>query len=529
MSQSSILLTPDINASVLINQQGENTADFYCHSSVARQIELWTNLSEDKSWIGIPFTRQNETDYSLKVEIINLKPDNYEYTLRFRRGEDDVDWFWYSNIDDNGKIRIVPSSDKTSILLEGHKHFKAITRLHLDNVYLQHFTLYPKSPLSILLEISHNIYSFLVLLRKGSCWVTPVSGYNTFDSRSDHERWQMVMYEDSKDGCVYLWTIASQSSDCWFSPKGGNSISVCHSSERDDDINLLISSTPFKDDFAKLVSTTISYYQQMTNRSNKSVSQSYFKSVLLEKLGYCTWNAFGKEVSLEKIHTAVESLSKHDIPIGYLIIDDGWQAVNSKSQFDSFDACPKKFPGGLKHMVEELKSFYPFLKAVGVWHTLWGYWNGLDEDFANDNGYWWSGFEKKDSSDFIGILSEPSKFYADFYSFLSSSGVDFVKVDNQGAFQDLNADFNAKIQTWDDYRLSMVNNAYRFLKGQIMHLLFKFRNSDDFFPNEKESHTWHIYANIINALWSSQYPVIGDWDMFQSDHPFAEYHASSLF
>lgn len=53
-----------------------------------------------------------------------------------------------------------------------------------------------------------------------------------------------------------------------------------------------------------------------------------------------------------------------------------------------------------------------------------------------------------------------------------------------------------------------------------------FRNSDDFFPDAMESHSWHIYANAINALWTAHYPVVGDWDMFQSDHPFAEYHAS---
>lgn len=52
-------------------------------------------------------------------------------------------------------------------------------------------------------------------------------------------------------------------------------------------------------------------------------------------------------------------------------------------------------------------------------------------------------------------------------------------------------------------------------------------NSDDFFPDEKDSHSWHIYANAINSLWSTHHSdIIGDWDMFQSDHPFAEYHAS---
>jgi hypothetical protein len=55
---------------------------------------------------------------------------------------------------------------------------------------------------------------------------------------------------------------------------------------------------------------------------------------------------------------------------------------------------------------------------------------------------------------------------------------------------------------------------------------YRYRNSDDFFPNEMKSHSWHIYANAINSLLTSQLEFTGDWDMFQSDHVFAEYHAS---
>lgn len=96
-----------------------------------------------------------------------------------------------------------------------------------------------------------------------------------------------------------------------------------------------------------------------------------------------------------------------------------------------------------------------------------------------------------------------------------------------------------KINVWDTYRQSVAKQADVFLCGQVVHsmaltphIVFHpilsqnsiFRNSDDFFPHEKDSHAWHIYANAINALWTCN--LIGDWDMFQSDHPFAEYHAS---
>ncbi|KAI8377343.1 glycoside hydrolase superfamily [Blakeslea trispora] len=540
MSQERILLTPDIHANVLLSQHEGSTADFYCHSSVAYDIELWTNLSETRDWIGIPFTRQNKTDYSLKVSTVKLSPGDYEYTLRFRQNKNAVDWFWYGSIHQNGKIRVVPPGE-TSEPLELHQQLDVVSRFHVGNVYLQHFKLCSGGSFSVPLEIPHGMHSYVVLLRKGSCWITPMSGYHNFDHRSHTEQWQMLMYVDSMYGHVYLWTIASECSDCWFSPRGGNSISICHSSKKGSDISLLISSVPIQNDFSKLIPASTHYLLKETNHLNNIIQNS--KSVFVDKLGYCTWNAFGKEVSLEKIHRAIESLAKCGIPIGYLMIDDGWQKVSHTSQLDGFDACPKKFPGGLGEAVKELKHTYPFLKYVGVWHALWGYWNGIDERFANTQGYAWSGLKKKNNSDMIGILTDPSQFFADFYHFLSKSGVNFIKVDNQGGFQDLDTGFNNMIQIWDDYRLSMSKNADQYLDSQIIHcmsftphILFHpkfssvktiFRNSDDFFPDEPESHTWHIYANTINALWSCQYPVIGDWDMFQSNHSFAEYHASS--
>lgn len=110
-------------------------------------------------------------------------------------------------------------------------------------------------------------------------------------------------------------------------------------------------------------------------------------------------------------------------------------------------------------------------------------------------------------------------------------------MDNQGGFQNI---FSNDKKVWNHYLQSMMNGVNTFFSGQVYHsmactpyLLFQnpifsqnaiFRNSDDFFPHEKESHTWHIYANAINALWTRH--LVGDWDMFQSLHPFAEYHAS---
>ena len=53
------------------------------------------------------------------------------------------------------------------------------------------------------------------------------------------------------------------------------------------------------------------------------------------------------------------------------------------------------------------------------------------------------------------------------------------------------------------------------------------RNSDDFFPNVPESHPWHIFCNAHNALFTQHLNVLPDWDMFQTSHPWAHFHAAA--
>jgi hypothetical protein len=192
---------------------------------------------------------------------------------------------------------------------------------------------------------------------------------------------------------------------------------------------------------------------------------------------------------------------------------------------------------------------------------LWGYWNGVDQEFAKWNKYEWNNYPSE-QGDNIGIVKNPDVFYREFYHYLHQQGVDFVKVDNQGGFQNLLLPEDDKMELFNRYRYSLIEYGDKFFNGYVIHCmsltppilfhpifsnvqdsLFRYfnsrenktnlvnaalvyRNSDDFFPDEDRSHSWHIYANIINSLLTSYYPIVGDWDMFQSDHPFAEYHAA---
>lgn len=53
------------------------------------------------------------------------------------------------------------------------------------------------------------------------------------------------------------------------------------------------------------------------------------------------------------------------------------------------------------------------------------------------------------------------------------------------------------------------------------------RNSDDFFPEVAASHPWHIFCNAHNSLLTQHLNVLPDWDMFQTSHEWAGFHAAA--
>ena len=48
----------------------------------------------------------------------------------------------------------------------------------------------------------------------------------------------------------------------------------------------------------------------------------------------------------------------------------------------------------------------------------------------------------------------------------------------------------------------------------------------DFFPEVPASHPWHVFANAHNSVLTAYLNVLPDWDMFQTSHPYASFHAA---
>ncbi|KAK9237685.1 raffinose synthase or seed imbibition protein Sip1-domain-containing protein [Lipomyces kononenkoae] len=265
----------------------------------------------------------------------------------------------------------------------------------------------------------------------------------------------------------------------------------------------------------------------------------------MDLFGFCTWNSMGIEVSLEKVMKALQELHDRGIRVGVVILDDGWQVTNEKRQLMQFDANDR-FPGGLKHTVSTIKSTFPYIKHVAVWHALLGYWNGIAPE--GELGKKYSLTKCRAYNDDIYIVSENdvSRFYDDFYKHLYSSGITAVKADVQMHLYDLQGDGISGTFIHKAYQDALKLHSLRYFYRRVTYCMAMsaeyfyyshlqtsspkpaLRNSDDFFPNIPSSHHWHIFCNSMNTILTSLLHVIPDWDMFMTNiKPYSMQHAVS--
>ncbi|KAK8195515.1 raffinose synthase protein-like protein Sip1 [Phyllosticta capitalensis] len=271
-------------------------------------------------------------------------------------------------------------------------------------------------------------------------------------------------------------------------------------------------------------------------------------------LTYCTWNGLGQNLTEDAIFKALESLEKNDITITNLIIDDNWQSLDNEGagQFQrgwmEFEANKQGFPQGLAYTTSEIRKRFKNISHISVWHAILGYWGGISPDGSIAKTYKTIEVQKKDgvAGGKMLVVDEEDvpRMYKDFYSFLQVSGIDSVKTDAQFFLDELDEAIPRRrlIQTYQDvWTISIL----RFFAGkaiscmsQVPQILFHsqlptnqprimVRNSDDFFPEVPASHPWHVYCNAHNSLLTQYLNVLPDWDMFQTSHPWASFHAAA--
>ncbi|KAM0089317.1 hypothetical protein ACP6JD_007332 [Aspergillus fumigatus] len=291
--------------------------------------------------------------------------------------------------------------------------------------------------------------------------------------------------------------------------------------------------------------------------------QAQWMSEWYDGLGYCTWNGLGQNLTEENILFALNSLKEKGIEIQNLFIDDNWQALDNEgeSQFNRawtrFEADSKAFPQGFKRGIETIRQKHRNIQHIAVWHALFGYWGGISPNGDLARAYKTKEVQITDpatggtvahASEKGSLLAidpeDIQRFYDDFHSFLSSVGVDSVKTDAQ-FYLDLLKDpedrrrfMNAYQDAWSISSLNHFSTRAISCMSMIPQAIFHshlptnkpqiaLRNSDDFFPEIPASHTWHVFCNAHNALLTRYLNVLPDWDMFQTCHPYASFHAAA--
>uniref|UniRef100_A0ACD5W4U7 Uncharacterized protein n=1 Tax=Avena sativa TaxID=4498 RepID=A0ACD5W4U7_AVESA len=311
---------------------------------------------------------------------------------------------------------------------------------------------------------------------------------------------------------------------------------------------------------------------------------------IVDKFGWCTWDAFYLKVHPEGVWEGVRLLAEGGCPPGLVLIDDGWQSIchdeddpNDGAEGMNRTAAGEQMPCrlikfeenhkfrdykgglGLGGFVREMKAAFPTVEQVYVWHALCGYWGGLRpgapglppakvvapklspglertmEDLAVD----------KIVNNGVGLVNpeRAGELYEGLHAHLQASGIDGVKVDVIHLLEMLSEEYGGRVELAKAYFRGLTDSVRRHFGGNGVIASMEHCNDfmllgteavalgrvgDDFWctdPSGDPNGTFwlqgcHMVHCAYNSLWMGSF-IHPDWDMFQSTHPCAAFHAAS--
>ena len=190
-------------------------------------------------------------------------------------------------------------------------------------------------------------------------------------------------------------------------------------------------------DLHKVVKETMEVALQQAGGLGKPIDKKLQLPKWLEGLGWESGISLGANVSHANVLEAAESLRRSGYNPSFILIDEGWQQleVNAEDKsrkwtLQSFDADLKRFPKGIKGLVDDLHKLG--VKHVGVWHGMMGYRGGIFPELARryelpqaENGRYFLGYD----------LGRTFQFFYDYYTYLREQGISFIKVGDQNDVQ----------------------------------------------------------------------------------------------
>lgn len=250
-------------------------------------------------------------------------------------------------------------------------------------------------------------------------------------------------------------------------------------------------------------------------------------------LGWCSWDAFYKEINEEKFRAKADELIEKKVPVRWMLFDDGWM-TGREDMVSAYEPDREKFPNGFDALITDIKN-RSNINWFGVWHAFGGYWAGVDPSselavqekehlYATVNGR---------------LVPDPENgagFYENWYKVLKEQQIDFVKVDGQSAvpiyFQQDQPTASAARgmnRELEKGTALMEGNVINCMGMAMENILARptsglSRNSDDFVPKKEGGFAEHLLQNAYNSIYHNEIYHC-DWDMFWTMHPDTVKHS----
>ncbi|KAJ6741136.1 GALACTINOL--SUCROSE GALACTOSYLTRANSFERASE 5-RELATED [Salix purpurea] len=318
---------------------------------------------------------------------------------------------------------------------------------------------------------------------------------------------------------------------------------------------------------------------------------------IVDKFGWCTWDAFYLTVHPQGIWEGVKGLVEGGCPPGLVLIDDGWQSISHDEDPITEEGMNATVAGeqmpcrllkfqenykfrdyvspkslaidskekGMGAFIKDLKEEFTSVDSVYVWHAFCGYWGGLRpnvpglppaqvvkpvlspglemtmKDLAVD----------KILSTGVGLVPPEivDQMYEGLHSHLEKVGIDGVKVDVIHLLEMVCENYGGRVDMAKAYFKAFTASVRKHFKGNGVIASMEHCNDfmflgteaislgrvgDDFWctdPSGDPNGTFwlqgcHMVHCAYNSLWMGNF-IHPDWDMFQSTHPCAEFHAAS--
>ncbi|KAF8399748.1 hypothetical protein HHK36_015619 [Tetracentron sinense] len=242
-----------------------------------------------------------------------------------------------------------------------------------------------------------------------------------------------------------------------------------------------------------------------------------------------------------------------------------YHSPKKSDEIEVLEGPTKSSNKGMGAFVKDLKEEFKSIDYVYVWHALCGYWGGIRphvpgmpessviapklspglemtmEDLAVD----------KIVNNGVGLVPPElaHQMYEGLHSHLASVGIDGVKVDVIHLLEMLCEDYGGRVDLAKAYYKAITASVKKHFKGNGVIASMEHCNDfmflgteaialgrvgDDFWctdPSGDPNGTFwlqgcHMVHCAYNSLWMGNF-IHPDWDMFQSTHPCAEFHAAS--